>query len=317
MITTVTLNAAIDKTYYVTRFKLGGSHRASQMFAEAGGKGINVARTLFQLGLDPIATGFLGGNNGAFIEKELDRVGIKQDFVHVAEESRICLNIIDETDSSSTEVLESGPAITADELELLRLKVAQQAEQTKWIVFSGSLPKGLPPSTYAELIDLARKKEAHIFLDTSGEALRLSIPAKPFFIKPNEKEIAELTGKVAASVEELCLSIQAIINQGIACVTVSLGEKGSITGYQGKLYRATVPQLQIVNTVGCGDAFVAGMVAGFSRQEPIEACIRLAAATGTANALSQQAGYVRPEDVEHIQTIVRIEEIYAGASKQN
>jgi tagatose 6-phosphate kinase len=309
MITTVTLNAAIDKTYFVPRFKLGGSHRATQMFAEAGGKGINVSRTLFQLGLVPTATGFIGGNNGAYIEKELDRVGIKHDFVHVTEESRICLNIIDETDSSSTEVLESGPTITADELELMRLKLTQQVEQSKWFVFSGSLPKGLLPTTYGELIDLVGKKDAQIFLDTSGEALRLSIPAKPFFIKPNEKEIADLTGKVASTEDELCSSIQAINNLGIPCVTVSLGEKGSITGYQGKLYRATIPQLQIVNTVGCGDAFVAGMVAGFSRQNSIEACIRLATATGSANALSQQAGYVRPGDVEHIQTIVRIEEI--------
>jgi tagatose 6-phosphate kinase len=303
------LNAAIDKTYYVNQFKLGGSHRATQVFAEAGGKGINVARTLMQLEANPYAMGFLGGNNGAFIEKELLRVGIKHDFVTIAEESRICLNIIDESANTSTEILESGPTISPAELEQLRLKVIQQAKQSKWIVFSGSLPKGLHPTFYGELTELARKEGAQIFLDTSGEALRSSISAKPFFIKPNEKEIAELTDNAASSEDQICRNIQALHNQGIACVTVSLGEKGSITGYKGKLYKAAIPPMQIVNTVGCGDAFVAGMVAGFSKQEPIEACILEATAAGTANALTQQAGYVRLEDVKRISALITIQEI--------
>ncbi|QGQ97135.1 1-phosphofructokinase [Paenibacillus psychroresistens] len=315
MITTTTLNAAIDKTYYVKQFKLGASHRATEVFAEAGGKGINVARTLLELGADPYAMGFLGGNNGSFIQDELDKQGIKHDFIRVSGESRINLNIIDESDYSSTEVLESGPVISVDELEQFRTKIAAQSKRTPWMVCSGSLPRGVALSTYAELIEIARNNGTKVFLDTSGEALRSSIQAKPFFIKPNEKEIAELTGQSVADEDGLFANIHALMNQGIACVTVSLGEKGSITGYQGRLYRATVPRLEIVNTVGCGDAFVAGMVVGFSQLKSIEECIRLATATGSANALTQSAGYVQMEEVERIKKIVNIEEIQWTSSK--
>jgi tagatose 6-phosphate kinase len=242
-------------------------------------------------------------------------LGILHDFIKVNEESRICLNIIDEMQSSSTEILETGPLITSEELVSIKIKVAELARLSTVIAFSGSLPKGMPSSTYAELIKIASEQGATVFLDTSGEALRLSIASKPFFIKPNEIEIADLTGKAASTDEELFQSIHVLMDQGITCVSVSLGEKGSITGYRNKLYRAAVPPMKVVNAVGCGDAFVAGMISGFNRQEPIIECIRLAAAMGSAAALSQQAGYIKLEEVERIKALVKIEEIgYNGVN---
>jgi tagatose 6-phosphate kinase len=307
MITTVTLNAAIDKTYYVAHFIRGESHRTTRMYAEAGGKGINVARTLMQLGERPMTTGFLGGSNGAFISKELQRLGIPHDFVEVNEESRLCLNIIDEAQFSTTEVLESGPTISASELEQIKIKISRLAKQSEIVSFSGSVPKGVSSTIYAELIEIAQKEGARVFLDTSGEALQKGICSLPFFIKPNEKEITDLTGRQAETEEELIQSIGALMEKGITCVTVSLGEQGSITGFEGRIYRAKAPQLQVVNTVGCGDAFVAGMLSGFYRKASIEDCLRLATAAGSANALSNQAGYVRMADVIRIKALVQVQ----------
>ncbi|GIP33901.1 1-phosphofructokinase [Paenibacillus sp. J2TS4] len=309
MITTVTLNAAIDKTYYVDHFATGTMTRVPKMHAFPGGKGINVARVAHLLGEPSLATGFVAGSNGQFIEKELAKQGIGHDFVSIEGESRICLNIIDRSTGASTEVLEQGPCAASGDLEAMAAKVGELAARSRIVSFSGSLLQGVPSDFYARLIDTAKAAGAKVFLDTSGDALLEGIQALPYFIKPNEDEVAKIIGRKLEKESDLYESILDLIRGGIACVAVSLGEKGSIAGFEGQLYRIRAPRIEAVNTVGCGDSFVAGMAVGMSRGQSLEECLRLATASGTANALMEEAGNVRPADVERLLSEVIIERV--------
>jgi tagatose 6-phosphate kinase len=309
MITTVTLNAAIDKTYSLPAFQPGTVMRVKEMTAEAGGKGVNVARVIKQLGLQSLATGFVGGHNGAFIEKELERQGISHDFVHVEEESRLCLNLIDISNGQSTEVLEQGPWIKAELMVEFQDKLLMLARKSSTLIFSGSIPRGLPATIYAELIAIVRETNVSVFLDTSGESLRHGMKEAPFFIKPNEDEMAQIVGKQPVSEADHIANVQQLMNQGIECVCVSLGAGGSITGYHNQIFRVSFPAIEAINPVGSGDAYVAGMAAGMHLKKPFEECLRLASACGTANALSSRAGYVQLKQVQSLMKQVEIRQL--------
>lgn len=298
MITTITLNAAIDKTYYLPSFQPGKVSRVATVHAFPGGKGLNVARVAHLLGEPVLASGFVGGHNGEFIRQELDKQGIRHDFVTVEGESRLCLNIIDETSRTSTELLEPGPVITDDHIEAMKRKVRQLAAASSIVAFSGSIPKGAPAAIYAELAAIAKAEGARVFLDTSGDPLLEGIKAQPYLIKPNEEEVAKLIGRPPERESDLYDSVRRLMEQGIECVVVSLGAAGSLAGIRGELYRVTAPSLDAVNTVGCGDAFVAGMAVAVSRGKNAEEALRLATAAGSANALTEQAGNVRLHDVQ-------------------
>lgn len=309
MITTVTLNAAIDKTYFVDDFQLGQVSRVGRMISYPGGKGVNVARVAHLLGGPVTATGFVGGSNGGYIERQLTHQGIHNDFVRVEGESRLCLNIIDSIAGRSTELLEPGPEIDAPQAEAMKRKIRDLAESSGIVTLSGSLPKGLPSSFYADLIGIVRSQGALAFLDASGDALLQGIQAKPFLIKPNEQEVEKLIGKKLERESDLYGSIHQLMRGGIQCVVVSLGAEGSVAGYEGNLYRVRAPRIEAVNTVGCGDSFVAGMAVAMHRGDSFEQALMLAAAAGSANALMPEAGNVRMADVSRFLEQVSIETI--------
>src|SRR2546429_1713611 len=139
MIITVTLNAAIDRTLSVPNFRLGRRHRTVEQRTMAGGKGVNIARTLKTLGQPVIATGFAGGPTGTRIVEQLTEESILNDFVRIREESRTNLSVLDPTTGEQTEINERGPGVSGKELELFRDKLIYLARGADVVVFAGSL----------------------------------------------------------------------------------------------------------------------------------------------------------------------------------
>src|SRR5204862_1234427 len=157
LIVTVTLNAALDRTVTVPNFQRGHRHRASQGLTLAGGKGISIARALKRLGAPVVATGLAGGRTGTRIVEELTAEAILNDFVRIVDESRTTTAVIDPTSASYTEIVEWGPHVEPDELEMLMDKLHYLANDADAVVFAGSLPRGVEESFYAEAIrDLRR-----------------------------------------------------------------------------------------------------------------------------------------------------------------
>jgi tagatose 6-phosphate kinase len=309
MITTVALNAAIDKTYFVPNFQLGTVYRVPYVDVDAGGKGINVAKVVKLLGEPCSITGFVGGYNGTYIEDDCGKRGIEYDFIHVEGESRLCLNIMDERTGTSTEILEPGHSVSQEAVKQLKEKISELAKRSRILCLSGSIPAGVPIDIYAELTGRAKAEGCRVLLDASGEALLHGMEAKPDFIKPNEDEYRELTGHDDYSMEELIRHLDTYRQSGIECITVSMGSSGAISLFQGSWYRIYVPHIEAVNAVGSGDSFVAGYAVGLSKGNTVEECLKLAAAAGTANALQAKAGHLDLADVKRLMTEVQVQRL--------
>src|SRR5947208_4826542 len=214
MIITVTLNAAIDKTLAVPNFRLGRRHRSVEQTSMAGGKGVNVARALKTLGQPVIATGVAGGATGTRIIEQLTSEAILNDFVRIREESRTSTAVVDPTSGEQTEINERGPAVSEAELELFYDKLLYLAKGAGVVVFSGSLPRGVPDDLYARLIADVKKLGAVTVLDSEGEALRMATRAEPTVVAPNETEAEELVGHEFSEDEDRLPAIREIAEMG-------------------------------------------------------------------------------------------------------
>ncbi len=309
MIGTVTFNPAIDKRYYVEGISIGLVQRVKEVENTAGGKGLNLSRVAALIGESVAATGFIGGTNGQFIEEEIAKLGIENRFTKIKGQTRCCLALIDSV-GNQTEFLEPGPEVTEKDFESWLEVYKKLLEQTKILTISGSLPVGLKPDRYSEIIHLAGKKGVKVFLDTSGDALLEGIAAKPYYVKPNMDEIGIITGKTINTEKDIIKGIGDISKMGVEFITVSMGKEGSISYYGGMYYRALPPIIEIANSVGSGDAFMAGMAVAHSRGMDIIDSIKLASACGAANAMESRTGYVGLENIKSIFKEVKVMKIH-------
>ncbi|NFS28460.1 1-phosphofructokinase family hexose kinase [Clostridium botulinum] len=299
MILVINLNASIDKRYEIADIQKGKVMRARHVENTPGGKGLHVANIVNILNEECIATGFLGGKSGEFIEEKLKYYGIKNDFVKISGETRECLAFITD-DFIQTEILEPGPEITIEEKNSFINKYNELIEKANIIVASGSLPKNVPKKFYRELIECANKKGKKFLLDASGAPLKEGIEAKPYFIKPNKDEIEDLTGRKILSELDAINEIKVLSEKGIKFITISLGAEGSIVGFEDKIYKVNIPKVEVINPVGSGDVYVGGIAVALKRGYDIIDTLKLASACGTANAMEKETGFVNKDVVENL-----------------
>ncbi len=312
MIITVTLNTALDKTLEVPSFTPGRRHRTVDHTTMPGGKGVNVARAIKLLGQPVIATGLAGGAAGSQIVEALGDEAVLNSFVRIHEESRTNTAVIDPTTGLHTEINERGPAISEEELEQFREKLMYLATGARICVFAGSLPWGVAPDTYAELIRGVRKLGVTTILDTDGEPLRHAVKAEPEVISPNELEAEELVGHEFNDADDRISAVAEMARLGPAeaIMTVSDGcfarvlEAGAPA-----LYRVRVEPLEARSPIGSGDAFLAGYVAArYADRSPVE-CLRYGVACGAESTQHIGAGILEPAKVERILETVQAERV--------
>ena len=300
MILTVTLNAAIEKRYVVEGFRTGEVNRVKECTYVPGGKGLNVSKPASIYGAEVVATGFAGGHAGAYIEDALKPFGIRSAFYHVDAESRSCINIWDEVNQVQTEFLEPGFTLTEEDFAGFEAKFRQLVQEAKVVAMSGSVPKGLDGTAYQRLVKIVKDAGIPVILDTSGKLLEMGIEAIPTMIKPNIDEIRMLTGKRCDDISEIIEAARAIHERGVKIVAVSLGADGSLAVGDDGIFRARVPKIDAVNTVGCGDSMIAGFALGLSKGLPLEETLRLASAISAAAAMREETGFFVMEDMEKL-----------------
>jgi 1-phosphofructokinase len=286
MIVTVTPNPAVDRVLVVPGFKTGSTNRAVVGRMDIGGKGINVARHLAQLGCGVIATGFLGAEDLPGIVDTLRSQGVQCEFVRVAGETRVNLKILDPVSGQDTEINEPGPLLAPDDIDALLERVRSLAPRCAVMVFSGSLTPGMPDDFYARAIGLAAGAGARTILDATGAALREGIAAKPDLVKPNRAEAEELLGVSLHDEDQMIAAAKRLVERGARTAVISLGPAGAICASAGGTWRARAPQITARNTVGSGDAMVAALAWALMRSLPAPDSLRLATALGSATAAS-------------------------------
>jgi 1-phosphofructokinase family hexose kinase len=303
VIITVTLNAAIDKSLAVPNFRLGRRHRTVEQRTMAGGKGVNIARTLKALGQPVIATGFAGGATGTHIVEQLTEESILNDFVRIREESRTNTSVLDPTSGEQTEINERGPSVSEREIELFRDKLLYLARGAAIVVFAGSLPRGLEPDIYASLIRDLERSEVTTVVDTDGEPLRQAVRAEPDVVSPNVVEAEELVGHEFASEDERSLAVVEIAALGPHEAIMTLPDgcfAQVIVDGQRRLKRARIEPREPVAKRGSGDAFLAGYLAARYEGRAPDQCLRFGVACGAESTGRLGAGLIDPREARRL-----------------
>lgn len=275
MIVTVTMNPAIDKTVEIDTLCPGGLNRIQRVEYDAGGKGINVSKTIKELGGESIAVGFLGGNSGRTIENVLNQKGIRNDFVWVDQETRTNTKVFEKS-GELTELNEPGPVISPEQSQELLDKISAYASEGTLVILAGSIPSGVDSDIYAQIIRMVHEKGGKVLLDADGKLFREALEAVPDIIKPNRVELEEYMGiDYRASEKELLDAAEKFLESGIETIAVSMGKSGAMFVRDG--YQVKCPALSVKShsTVGAGDAMVAALAYAWDQKLGSEDTVKL------------------------------------------
>jgi len=304
------MNPSIDISYPLETLHLDTVNRVTNVSKTAGGKGLNVARVLYQSGADTLASGLVGGHFGAFIQEKLSNEGIHHRFFMIEGETRNCIAILHQ--GKQTEILEQGPSITNDEAKRFLSHFDQIIEQASMLTFSGSLPAGLPDDYYKDMIDLCHKKNKPVVLDCSGRALQkvLKGPAQPLLIKPNREELAALLGRnIKNTIADLKEALLSSLFNGVEWVVVSLGVDGVFAKHYDTFYQVKIPSIEVVNPVGSGDATVAGLAQALDFKQSDEKVLKHGNVLGMLNAQEKVTGQVNMQNYQALFDQIQVKKV--------
>lgn len=308
MIYTVTLNPALDRTIEVGRLVEEDTIRIVDEVAYAGGKGIDVSRIIRTMGGTSVALGFTGGYDGMKLEGLLINAGVMTDFTRIAGETRTNI-ILKERESGRQYVISAaGPEINSGEVGALYQNLIG-LRGIDYLVVSGSLPRGVTPNLYGQIILAGKKNNSFVMLDADGKTLKESIEYLPTCIKPNRFELSRLIGRDLQTESEMLEACEQLHGKGIPFVLLSRGSEGIILSTKERKLKGKAPSVEVSSAVGAGDSSVGGFILAHSRGERLEECLRLACAAGTATAMTPGTALARMEDVEKLLPRVEISEI--------
>ncbi|ABX44248.1 1-phosphofructokinase [Lachnoclostridium phytofermentans] len=284
MIYTVTWNPALDYILHVENLTKGKIQRTNKEELYPGGKGINVSLVLSEFGIDNIAMGFLAGFTGREIERLLKDKGCETKFIYTKEGmSRINVKI---RDNEETDINTSGPVIAKENIDGM-MNTLSNLKEDDFLVLAGSIPATLSSNTYEMILESLALKGVKTVVDAEGELLRKVLPYHPFLIKPNEEELKGLFSVNITKREEVIYYAEKLQELGARNVLVSLGEKGAIFLTEEKeTYQMEAVKGEVRNTVGAGDAMLAGFLAGYFKTGDFRKAFELSVQTGSASAFS-------------------------------
>ncbi|MEU7552327.1 1-phosphofructokinase family hexose kinase [Streptomyces sp. NPDC044571] len=302
MILTVTLNTALDVTHRVPQLLPHASHRVTTVTERPGGKGLNVARVLAALGHEVTATGFAGGRTGETVRELLAEAGgVTDALLPCAGTTRRTLAVVDASSGDTTQFNEPGPLIGSAEWSRFLEHYEELVAGADAVALCGSLPPGVPVGAYATLVRAARAAGAPVLLDTSGEALRRGVAARPEMIKPNAAELAELTGS-----REPLRATRDARRRGAHAVVTSLGPDGLLAATAEGTWQAAPPRALAGNPTGAGDSAVAGLLSALTEGLDWPGRLTRAVALSAATVHAPTAGDFDPRTYEEVRGSVKV-----------
>ena len=305
MIYTVTLNPALDRYLVVEQLLAEDTTRILSETQYAAGKGIDVSRVIRELGGQSVALGLVGGYDGLQLEGLLINAGVMTDFTMISGETRTNIILRELAKNRQYAISASGPEINATEIGLFYQNV-NQIRNMDYLILSGSLPLGVTPNLYGQLILAGKKKNAFIVLDTDGTALHEALDYQPSCIKPNIYELSRLAQRDLQTESDILGFCDRLHDKGIPYILVSRGKAGLLLSSAEQKIKAVAPPVEVDSTVGAGDSVVGGFVLAHSQSKDLTDCVRLACAAGTATAQTPGTELCHRTDVEVILPKVQI-----------
>ncbi len=313
MILCLTPNPAVDRTLYLESLRIGEVHRSTNTLTAAGGKGLNVARTIRTLGGDPLCMGLVGGHAGNLLADLSQREGLPAHWTRMKNETRTCVILV-QPNRDATVINEPGAAVDLDECNSLIADVWQKSAEANQVCVGGSLPTGFSVERFEFMLAglVARKKS--VWVDTSGQALKTALDVRGVNIKVNAAELGEALGVEISNAEQAVTTARELCITGIEQAVVTLGREGAVFISATGAWIAQPPEIQIVSSVGSGDAFLGGLACAFEKGFTPDIALRHAVAAGAANALHVGGGRFPLTELKAICENVRLSQRSHGVT---
>jgi tagatose 6-phosphate kinase len=284
-------------------------NRAVTTFDGVAGKSINVAKVFRTLGAQPVATGFLGGERGELLRAVIAGRGIESDFVTVKVATRQCITVVDESAGTHTELVEESRPVELADFRKFMAAVRRHIAGCRAAVMSGSIASGCPATLYRDCTRLAETFGALSVVDAQDTALTEALKAKPGLVKPNRPELSATVGRKLKSDADVMRAMRELHERGARRVIVTAGPAPALA-FDGRTFRRIItPRIPVVNPIGSGDAFTAGVVWRLLRGDDLGEACRWGAAAGAANALTPMPGELSRKDVNRLAKEVRVRTI--------
>jgi len=311
MISTVTLNPALDVILEVDDLHLNEYNHVNEARLFAGGKGINVSKAVRACGRETIAIGFLGGGRGRIIEDALRNMGITTNFWHIENKTRSNTIIYDKKHNHHTLLSENGPLVNEYDIEMLLSIFYRIMSQSKIVTLSGSTPPGVPDNIYATMIDIAKNRGVRAMLNASGEQFSKGLEKKPFLAKPDLRRSNKVFGIEINQKEDAVRAAKEIIERGAEISVVSFKQEKDIFATKDNLWFAETTNHKIVNLIGAGDALIAGLAVSFTEDNnrTIEEAIRFSMSCALASAMSEEEEFDSRDQVTACLNCVNIKKL--------
>ena len=282
------------------RLVVDSVNRAASTFDGSAGKSVNVAKVLSALGAQAVAVGFFGGDRGEEIRTDLKARGIELDFVTVAERTRQCVTLIDESASAVTELVEESRPVPGSAYGQLLEIIYSWMERCRAVVMSGTLTPGGPTDFYRRCIERSHQIGVLSVVDAQGPVLIEALKAGPGLIKPNRAELAATAGRALLDEAAVLGAMRELHGNGAQQVVVTAGKDPTLASDGQAIWRIHPARIHPVNPIGSGDAFTAALTWRLLCGDDLGAACRWAVAAGGANALTALAGEVAPQEVKRL-----------------
>lgn len=297
MIYTLTMNPALDYVVDLSNFITGKVNRAEEEHVFYGGKGINVSGVLKELGFQSVCLGFVSGFTGSEIVRGIQQeLGLHSEMIRVDKGmTRINVKI---HSFQETELNGMGPIIEDSDKEKL-LQQLDLLSDDDVLVVSGSVPQSMSTDIYCDILQRISHKNVKVVVDATGDLLKKCLVYRPFLIKPNNHELAELFGVELQSIDDIEFYARKLQEMGAQNVLISMAKDGALLiDENGQKHQLGVCKGTVKNSVGAGDSMVAGFIAGYLSHMNYLDILKLATACGGATAFS--SGLASKEKIDEL-----------------
>lgn len=306
MILSVTLNPSVDHTLLTNGLHLHDTNRVQRTETDAGGKGLNLSRIVTELGGETVATGFLGGGSGAYIQHRLDEEGVPHRFVAIRGVTRTNINI-EAGDGPPTTLNERGPEISPEEWAGMKALVTELAPRAGWVTFGGSLPPGIGTDAWVELVRLVRSVSgARVLVDADGESMQLALAEKPDLMKPNAAEAGRLVGFAVEGDASAIEAARQLQGRTGGDVIVSRGAAGAVLATAEGCWIAPGIPVEVRSTIGSGDSMLGGYLSVLDRSGGPAEALAMGLAAGAATAMSDGTAIGLRADMDRLQGLATV-----------
>ncbi|PWM71718.1 MAG: hypothetical protein DBX59_08240 [Bacillota bacterium] len=307
MILTICPNPSMDCTIELDALNVGMLNRISNKVETYSGKALNVAMGVARLQEQSFATGFMFENNGKMFEQTLEKEGVKHEFVWNGGSVRVNYKIIDKR-SMLTEINDKGDEVREDKQKELVALVQRLAKDCDIAVMSGSLPKGVAPEFYGEVLKVIPPNVKKV-VDTEKANLEWALRENLYMVKPNLTELEHIAGESLLSKNDILRASYKLLNKGVQMVLVSLGSEGAILTDGIRNFYCKSANVAVNSTVGAGDSMVASACVQLEKGADMEEILRCSVAAGTAAITTSGTNLFYKDKYEEIYNKIFVEAI--------